>query len=247
MCLLLAAVDVVDGHPLVCLANRDEYHARASEPPALRGGDPAVVCGLDVRAGGTWLGMSAAGVIAVITNRPGDEDAARPSRGRLCFEALGARSAAAGAARAADWAGANGPNPFSLFVGDATSAFAVTFDGPPGPPRTRVLGPGLHTLSNLHDVDELDARRVLDVAPGGAITLPEGIALDAASAALTRLARSHATLDATRNAVCVHDDANARGTVSAAVLAIDAEGRPARYLAADGRPCREPFRAVALP
>jgi len=45
----------------------------------------------------------------------------------------------------------------------------------------------------------------------------------------------------------VHDDAHRRGTVSAAILAVAADGAPAVFWAADGAPCVTPWRAVALP
>lgn len=247
MCLLLAACHVIEGHPCVVLANRDEYWDRAAEGPAPRGGDPAVVCGLDRRAGGTWLGMNAAGVVAVITNRPGPLDPARPSRGAIALTALSARSSDTATAKAAARAVRDQPNPFSLFAGDAHGGVAVTWDGPGTEPRVRALPPGLHTLTNTHDVDVLPVDRVLAAAPGGVIALPAGLPLDAAVARLRRLAGSHAPLDDTRTAVCVHDDAHRRGTVSSAILAVAADGAPARFLAADGAPCVTRWRTVALP
>jgi uncharacterized protein with NRDE domain len=247
MCLLLAALDVVAGHPLVVLANRDEYWDRPAEGPAPRGGDPAVVCGLDRRAGGTWLGMNASGVVAVLTNRPGPLDPGRPSRGAVAMHALTAHSSDAAAAKAAARAVRDQPNPFSLFVGDEHGGVAVTWDGPESEPRIVALAPGLHTLSNLHDLDALEVARVLQAAPDGPVALPDGLPLDDAVAQLQRLAPSHAPLDGTRTAVCVHDAAQRRGTVSSAVLAVAADGSPARFVAADGPPCRTPWRAVALP
>lgn len=246
MCLLLAALDVVVGHPLVCLANRDEYWERESEPPAARGGEPEIVCGLDRRAGGTWLGMNGAGVVAVLTNRRGTYDPTRPSRGSVCLAALAGRSAADGAGRALA-AAAPGPNPFSLFVADAKGARFVGYDGPSSPARVRDLGPGLHTLTNLEDLDQVAPADVLRAAEGGAIELPRGIGLDEAIARLQRLAQSHAPLASARERTCVHDLAHRRGTVSSAILAIDARGRPARFFYANGAPCTAGFGAVQVP
>ena len=123
MCLLLAAIGVVEGHPVTCVANRDESFDRASDPPASRGGDPEVWCGLDRRAGGTWLGMNAAGVVVVLTNHRGEQDASRASRGGAARGALTKRTARDAAAFAAAWASMNVPNPFSLFAADATGAW----------------------------------------------------------------------------------------------------------------------------
>ena len=56
-------------YPLVVVANRDEFLGRASSPPMERPG--RVVCGLDLVAGGTWLGCrtDGSGRIAGLLNR----------------------------------------------------------------------------------------------------------------------------------------------------------------------------------
>jgi hypothetical protein len=247
MCLLLALVDVVDGHPLVCVANRDEFFDRPSDPVAARRGDlpddMTVWCGLDRRAGGTWLGMNAAGVVVVLTNRRGEQDASRVSRGGAARGALGKRTARDAASFAAAWAATTVPNPFSLFAADATGAWSASWAGPDDGARLAPVGPGLHTLTNTHVLDELPAAEVLRAADGGPVDFPRGISLAAAESRLLRVARSHAALDGgPRSAVCVHGDG--RGTVSSALVAVDAAGRPARFLAADGPPCRTPVRDV---
>jgi hypothetical protein len=243
MCLLLAAVGVVRDHPLVCVANRDEYFDRASHPVAPRGGDPAVWCGLDRRAGGTWLGMNAAGVVVVLTNRRGEEDATRASRGGAARGALTKRTAREAAAFAAAWASMNVTNPFSLFAADASGAWFAGWDGPDDGARLVEVGPGLHTLTNTHDLDELAPSAVLRAADGGPVELPRGIPFADAEARLLRVAKSHAPMDGgPRSAACVHGEG--RGTVSSALLAVDANGRPARFLAADGPPCVTRYRDV---
>jgi uncharacterized protein with NRDE domain len=227
MCLLLALIDVVDGHPVVCVANRDEFFDRPS----------------DRRAGGTWLGMNAAGVVVVLTNRRGEEDRSRVSRGGAARGALDKRSAQDAASFAAAWSSMHVPNPFSLFVADARGAWFMAWNGPDDGARLAPLGPGLHTLTNTHDLDELPPPNVLAAADGGAVEFPRGIPLDEAQSRLLRVAKSHAPMDGgTRNAACVHGDG--RGTVSSALLAVDAGGRPARFLAADGAPCVSPWRDV---
>ena len=104
---------------------------------------------------------------------------------------------------------------------------------------------GLHTVSNTHDLDDLPADEVLRAADGGPVAFPRGISLADAKPLLLRIARSHAPLDSgPRSACCVHGDG--RGTVSSALLAVDAAGRPARFLAADGPPCVTAFRDVLV-
>lgn len=248
MCLLLVAVNVVADHPVVVLANRDEYWDRPTEAPAVRRDrDPVVVCGLDLRAGGTWLGVNAAGVIVGLTNRPGSLRADRPSRGEVAARALSATTAREGMDRALAWVADAGPNPFSLLVADRAGAFAATYDGPPLKPATTALGNGLHTVSNLHDVDQLTPVSVLGAGPAGPLDLPAGIALPDAVVVLQSLAASHAPLDGARTAICVHDNANRRGTRSSAVLAIDDRGAPSLFRSAWGPPCTTPFEPVELP
>ena len=126
MCLLLAACHVVAGHPCVVLANRDEYWDRDADPPAPRGGDPAVTSGLDRRGGGTWLGLNASGVVAVLTNRPGPLDPGRPSRGAIAIEALTARASDTAASKAAARAVRDQPNPFYTYATEGVYTATVT-------------------------------------------------------------------------------------------------------------------------
>lgn len=56
-------------------ANRDEFHARPTSPLAWRSlgqhepqAEPRILAGLDEAAGGTWLGLSKTGRLALLTN-----------------------------------------------------------------------------------------------------------------------------------------------------------------------------------
>src|SRR3989442_10639220 len=70
VCTLAAFVRVFPTHPLVVAANRDEYLARPATPPMLlREEPPRAFGGRDLRAGGTWLGASEAGLVAGMLNR----------------------------------------------------------------------------------------------------------------------------------------------------------------------------------
>lgn len=93
MCLVALAIDQSRRFPLVIAANRDEYFKR----PAARlawwtpeTGGPAVLAGRDLDGGGTWMGMTAAGRLALVTNHrdPGRIDPQAPSRGRIVLEWL---------------------------------------------------------------------------------------------------------------------------------------------------------------
>ena len=64
MCLLLIAVDVVPGRPLLLLGNRDEFHARASAAAAPWPDVPGVFGGLSVGIGVAWICVISAEMIS---------------------------------------------------------------------------------------------------------------------------------------------------------------------------------------
>jgi uncharacterized protein with NRDE domain len=88
MCLVALAIDENRRFPLVIATNRDEFFER---PAARMGwwtpaeGGPEILAGRDLQAGGTWLGMTASGRLALVTNvrRPQDTDPDAPSRGGI--------------------------------------------------------------------------------------------------------------------------------------------------------------------
>ena len=66
---MCVAVLAWQAHPrwrLVVAANRDEFHERPTAPLA-RWSD-GTIAGRDLQAGGTWLGLNAAGRLALVTN-----------------------------------------------------------------------------------------------------------------------------------------------------------------------------------
>lgn len=84
MCLIVFAWRPGHTHPLIVAANRDEFYARPSLPLAQWPEAPQVYAGRDLEAGGTWLGVGAAGRFAALTNiRNPHQPAARRSRGEL--------------------------------------------------------------------------------------------------------------------------------------------------------------------
>ena len=76
--------------PLVLIGNRDEAHDRASAPLDRWADDPRVLGGLDLVSGGSWLGVSEAGRLAVVTNvrSPALPSPDAPSRGLLVRDVL---------------------------------------------------------------------------------------------------------------------------------------------------------------
>src|SRR5215469_13095344 len=83
MCLLVIAWQRLAATPLVLVGNRDEQHARPTKPMAWWT-EPAMLAGRDLKAGGTWLGVSGDGRYAVVTNIAGSTPVPdAPSRGLL--------------------------------------------------------------------------------------------------------------------------------------------------------------------
>ena len=94
MCTLVLVVPSPGG-VLQVAANRDEFLARPATPPA-PSADGRWLAPRDLQAGGSWLGVNAAGLFVGVTNRSaGPRDGARRSRGLLVLEALESADAAA--------------------------------------------------------------------------------------------------------------------------------------------------------
>jgi uncharacterized protein with NRDE domain len=87
MCLVVLAIEQSSRFPLVVAANRDEFFGRSTARLGWwsPGGAPDILGGRDLEAGGTWLGLTAAGRLALVTNlrRGQTPDAHAPSRGSI--------------------------------------------------------------------------------------------------------------------------------------------------------------------
>jgi uncharacterized protein with NRDE domain len=90
MCLIFLAVDAHPKYRVVIAANRDEFYDRPTAPASFWADAPELLAGRDLRAGGTWLGITRTGRIAALTNyrdpKLNREDA--PSRGKLVSDFL---------------------------------------------------------------------------------------------------------------------------------------------------------------
>lgn len=149
MCVILLFFHVHPRLPLVIAANRDEYYARRSTGPDWLLGSPRVIGGRDLQAGGTWMGVSATGFFAGLTNLRtlGPPEPARRSRGELVIQALGIGSVSA----VETWIGASdarATNPYNLVFGDARELRIATARGGDAHPSVSRLGAGLHVITN---------------------------------------------------------------------------------------------------
>ena len=228
MCVLIVHWRQVPGYPIVVGANRDESYERPSAPPRHLD-DGRTFAPIDLRAGGTWLGVNRDGLFAAITNRSLEPlDPTRRSRGELCQLALDATSATDAAAAVAGAVEAEPRNGFNLIVLDSTRAFVLS--GGTGVRTTPLTRPGTHVLTNRHELDVFDL---------GDLTPPADI--DAALAALETWSRDHEARDNYR--ICKHGQRG--GTVSSALIALGGgPTHPHRFRFAAGPPCEHAFETL---
>jgi uncharacterized protein with NRDE domain len=233
MCTLIALHRCVDGAPLVVAANRDEFFERPAEGPALRETPfGRIVAPRDERAGGTWLGLNAAGVFAAVTNRRCEEpDPERRSRGLLVIDALRSERAE-DAAKRFESLRAGAYNPFNLFVADRHTAHVFSYVAKP----ERIdLRPGPHVIGNVHPGEYTSPKITrLRREAGEAVAAPPERVLDA----LADTCRSHIGVDAL-GATCVH--AGPYGTRSSTLLRLGGAGEGGELHYADGAPCTREY------
>lgn len=146
MCLIAWRWQPADMTSLVLLANRDEFYARPTRALTQWPGS-AVIAGQDMEGGGTWLGATASGRVAALTNYrdPALMAAGRPSRGALVQGFLeSALDARAFLAELGKYAGQY--NAFNLLVFDGQTLAGCESRGEVY--RQVDLSPGVGCLSN---------------------------------------------------------------------------------------------------
>ncbi|MGV3638746.1 MAG: NRDE family protein [Flavobacteriales bacterium] len=136
MCLITLAYQFHPRFPLVLAANRDEFLERPTAPASWWADAPHVLAGRDLRAGGTWLGITRTGRFAALTNHRDLRRAPKqgPSRGLLVRTALEGSPLEATAAYEG----------FNLVYGPLNALRYHNNIEPTDEP----LGPGIHGLSN---------------------------------------------------------------------------------------------------
>ncbi|MBD3584680.1 NRDE family protein [Salinimonas sp. HHU 13199] len=90
MCILFIARDQRKDFPLIIAANRDEFHARPTKASHIWSSHPPIFAGKDLKAGGTWMGVTRSGRIAALTNirQPDKERQDARTRGELVVNYL---------------------------------------------------------------------------------------------------------------------------------------------------------------
>lgn len=248
MCTFLIARDAGSPWPVLIAANRDEMAGRPWKPPARHWPDRAeVVAGLDVLAGGSWMGMNDTGMVAAILNRVGTLGPApgKRSRGELVLEALD-HGDAVDAAEALSHLDGRAWRPFNMVLADNRDAFWVRSEG-----RARVdvlpIPEGIHMLTAL-DLDDAASPRVATYLPRfRAAARPDPEAGDWQAWARL-MADGGAGPDGEEAAAMCFTRPNGFGTVSSSLIALPAIGSEAKpaWLFAPGRPDRETYAQVVL-
>ena len=232
--------------PVLLGANRDEMIDRPSRAPGRHWPDrPEVVAGLDLLAGGSWLGINDWGLVAAVLNREGSLGPApgRRSRGELVLEALDHAAAAAAAAALSELDPA-AYRTFNLIVADARDGFWLRHAG-----GARVeLHPLKEGLSMIAagDIDDLRTRRL-------ALAMPAFRAWPAPEPDRGDWAGWEALLGSTAGppgepaTAAMRFRAGGYGTVSSALIALPGGAdRQARFRFAEWQPEPTPWREVSL-
>jgi hypothetical protein len=240
------------GHewPLILAANRDEMIERAWREPARHWPDrPEVVAGMDEQAGGTWLGLNDAGVVAGILNRRHSLGPApgKRSRGELVLDALD-HADAADAGEALAHLDSRAYRAFNMVVADSRDAFWIRSVGEG---RTRVAripeGVSVLTAWDLNDTESSERTRLY---------LPRFRAAEPPDPGLGDWSAWESLLASVEVGPGVEDPNGAMhvvtgwgfGTVSSSLVALSRPGLDLQPVWRFARtwPAREPYRAVHL-
>ncbi len=255
MCTVVLARRPGSSWPLLLAANRDELAHRPALPPGRHWDDrPEVTGGLDVEAGGSWLGLNDSGVVAGVLNRRGTlgPEPGRRSRGELVLEALEHADAEIAAEMLqgldpAAW------RPFNLVIADSHTAWWLRHGGD-GRIKAAAIPEGVSMIDagELNDPHSPRIARYLrpfrDTAPDPAADMPADGWADMAQWSFwpgLLADRGPAQADP-REAMCVVTD-GPYGTRSSSLIALPRyAGERVVWLHAEGRPGEAAFEPVEL-
>ncbi len=238
------------GHawPLLLAANRDEMRDRPWQAPARHWPDrPDVVAGRDRLAGGTWLGLNDAGVVAGVLDRHHSlgPEAGYRSRGELPLEALD-HARASDAADALSYLETASYRPFNLVIADNRGGFWLRSGGHGMAAEASPLPPGLSMITAF-DVNDPASPRTRRYLPRFAAAEPPDPDAGRWGAWAGILAsRLHDAGAGPGGAMNVGTD-EGFGTVSSSLMALPAAGRVGVrpvWLFAAGPPDKVPYQPV---
>jgi len=214
--------------PVIIGANRDEVMNRPAKAPARHWPDRAeVVGGLDMLAGGSWLGINDWGVVAAVLNRTGSlgPAAGLRSRGELVLEALD-HADAVDAAAALSYLDPASYRSFNLILADNRDGFWVRHTGQ-GRIEARPLADGLSIIA-AGDIDELTTPRLALAQPRFRAAAPPDPDSDDWNAWQDLLGDDTAPPGALPEAAMRFRTPGGFATLSSALIALPAEPSPDR-------------------
>jgi uncharacterized protein with NRDE domain len=236
---------MVDRYPVIIAANRDEHYDRPSAPPGLWSTKPKILAGKDLVAGGTWLGVNEYGLVVGILNRrsSGESDTLiqMRSRGLLCLDLLGFKSAAG--ARAFVNRHEEAYQPFTVVFVDPSEAWIAY--NVRRQIKTHKLDEGLHVYSSAAEFDVRSEK--VDRAHVQFAQVLEELRSNCGDKAMWMRALRKVLGDHTlgngsndaRDAICVHGDV--AGTVSSTIIFHDQLDQRLDTFNCPGTPCRGAF------
>lgn len=233
--------------PVVIGANRDEMIGRPWRPPGRHWADrPEVVAGLDLLAGGSWLGINDWGVAAAVLNRQGSLGPAEGmrSRGELVLEALD-HADAVSATEALAHIEPRAYRSFNLIVADNRDGFWLRHAGE-GRVAAHPLPEGLSMIAS-GELDDAANRRLVLARPGFAAAAGDDAEPEQWRAWERLLSNAGAPPGEPENAPMRFRTASGYGTLSSALIALPSVGDPARrpvFRFAAWQPQATPWRDV---
>lgn len=145
MCLTVFAFHTDPEYPLIFASNRDEFYERPAQPATFWYDHPALLAGRDLKAGGTWLGITSNHRFAAITNYRDLKSIKQnaPSRGDIVTDYL------TSGLNAPDFLNklknkADQYNGFNLLAGTTTELWYYSNEQD----KIVKVEPGIHSLSN---------------------------------------------------------------------------------------------------
>lgn len=184
MCLVAFAINASTRWPLVIAANRDEFLNRPTQALGRwkTGHGQEIISGRDLRAGGTWMGMTPNGRVAFLTNvREAQAQAAPRSRGELVTRWLEETSDAQAFAVALEQDGA-AYGGFNLVLGDFQRnawTWITNKSAAASALQVQPLEPGVYGLSNAALNTPWPKTTALQSVLAAALDAPEPDALQA--------------------------------------------------------------------
>jgi uncharacterized protein with NRDE domain len=228
MSLLALQYRLVPETPILVAANREEYYDRPSLAPTIQSGKPRVLCGLDQRHGGTWLGVNQNGLFVGATNRAtlGPQFGQR-SRGMLVLDCLRCGSAREALDKSLAELAATRYEGINLVIADLEEGWVVHSDEKQ---EVAELQDGLNIigardLNDQHDERVQMAHRLLTLQM-----------LDSPVKFLAVASKVFARTPAGPGRPSIVVRGRDRGTISSSLLALGAKPRDAIFQYAGGAP-----------